>query len=342
MVERGNKLKTLIISNMGPHPGNRALGRFVINQYNELKSRGNDVSLCLMPEFAYLLRGSIYRYLMFSFYFLFFISKSLFKGKFGIIHVHFFYPTIFFALVYKFLFNRHAKIVVTFHGNDVYSFHPEAWLYKKMMKQVDYAIYVSKGLEKLHLNFNHEREVLSAGIKNCFYHMPEINKSYDFIFVGNLEEVKGIDRLLEFIDCFPNYNFLIVGSGSYKKRILNNGGRLKYIETCQPEELATLMNSSHCLLNLSRNESFGLVIAEALSCGISVIATATDGAREQLGNTKNAKVLKQSFKPQDISDSYNILMHQTKCFTGNSKLHYRLENVCERIEEIYSCLTRDE
>lgn len=49
------------------------------------------------------------------------------------------------------------------------------------------------------------------------------------------------------------------------------------------DEVARLVASARCLLQLSRYEPFGLTVAEALACGVPVVVTAAVGAAEGLG-----------------------------------------------------------
>ena len=48
------------------------------------------------------------------------------------------------------------------------------------------------------------------------------------------------------------------------------------------DEVARLVASSRCLLQLSRYEPFGLTVAEALACGVPVVVTPAVGAAEGL------------------------------------------------------------
>ena len=323
---------------MGPHKGNLALGRFVINQYDELKKHNKNIDLFLMPSLAYKFKLSFVRYIIFSLSYLWFIFKSLFKSRYDVIHVHFFYPTIFLAIFYKLFINRKAKIIATFHGNDVYSYDVKSSLYSKAMSYVDHAIYVSNRLMARHAVFNNSKSVLPAGIKNDFHPIADVDKKYDFIFVGNLELVKGADRLLSVIDNYPNYRFAVVGSGSFKDKLLKqNSDNFIYFPSLDSVQLSNLMNQANCLLNLSRKESFGLVITEALSCGICVIATRTDGAQEQLESCDCGWILEQNFSVQEIKAVYE---NHTLNYAANDAIFqatncFRLDSICNEIYAIY-------
>lgn len=331
-------MKVLLISNMGPHKRNPSLGRFVINQYEELRKGSYQIEMFLMPKIAYSFKSSIIRYFSFVLFFLLFLCKNFLKKRFDIIHIHFFYPTVYLAIFYKLFINRRVKIITTFHGNDVYSYNPNNFLYRKAMSYIDHAIYVSERLMLRHDSFNISKTVLPAGIKNDFKVMKNVEKKYDFIFVGNLELVKGADRLLSIVKNFPEYRFAIVGSGSFENELKAiNSDNFDYFPSLKPNALSLLMNESKCLLNLSRNESFGLVITEALSCGIFVIATKTDGSLEQLESINNGWFLEQEYTFSDVANLYENQIANSLIEGGSivNSHHYRIESVCEKITELY-------
>ena len=300
-------MNCLIVSNMGPHKAKPALGSFVINQYKELSKQNKyDFDLFLMPEHAYRYNLSLIRYLIFFFCFLMFCIKS--KKKFDLIHVHFFFPTIIFVYIYKLIFNRKVKFVATFHGTDVYSYSYEAKIYKFFLKRLYSRIYVSKSLKIRHSSVPGRSVVLPAGILDCFTPLENIPKKYDFIFVGNLEFVKGADRLIELICEAKDMKFMVIGNGAYASKIEElEGSNFVYKKSATPAELNKLFNESRCLINLSRNESFGLVMSEAMSCGLPVIATKTDGAIEQLIDTSYGIVIDQNFNKKVVLDAFSIL-----------------------------------
>ena len=112
--------------------------------------------------------------------------------------------------------------------------------------------------------------------------------------VGELSEVKNQEDFLraaallseEFGD---SVEFLVVGDdssrgGKYGARLerlvaelyLTDGVRL--VRRC--EDVAPLIASLDVLVSASRTEAFGMVLVEAAACGVPVVATATEGARE--------------------------------------------------------------
>lgn len=118
--------------------------------------------------------------------------------------------------------------------------------------------------------------------------------------VGELSEVKGQEdfvraaalvtaRLREAVE------FVIVGedaSPSGQTRALLEGliGKLG-LERCvrlegRREDVAGLLHSFDLLVSASHTEAFGMAMVEAMACGVPVVATATEGAREIIEDAK--------------------------------------------------------
>ena len=85
--------------------------------------------------------------------------------------------------------------------------------------------------------------------------------------------------------------FVIVGEdssrdGSYRARLkrlvagLKLEGRVQLLGQLGEDEVPALLASLDLFVSASRSESFGMAMVEALACGVPVVATATEGARE--------------------------------------------------------------
>ena len=340
--------RVLFLSNMGPSVSMPNSGRFVMNQYESLKAQPD-----LLLDYYYLtqektsLFSRLFRYPVF---FMRFIMRYVFSvKKQHIIHVHFYFPNILLAVAYKLFRNWKVKIVVTFHGSDIYLYTPPSFLYKSCTYFVDEYIFVSEKLKQRF--FKHvESVVLSAGVNDVFYQQYTESKSnkFDLVFVGHLDKNKGIKRVEEILINFPSkLRIAIVGTGdqSFIERVKDNENvSVTHFSSLTPDELVTIYNESQLLINLSYNESFGLVISEAMACGTPVLATKTDGACAQIINGVNGFLIENDDSSVCTATMKTIqhVMNLPKSDYKNmceqavkTAEQYRLSSVAKEITKIY-------
>ena len=117
------------------------------------------------------------------------------------------------------------------------------------------------------------------------------------LFVGNLLEVKGADRLPRIFTLVandvPNARLDVVG-GSLRKglgRALRSeferseySGAVRFLGPKKPFEVAECMRRSDLVIVPSRGEGFGCVAVEAQACGTPVLGAATGGLPEAIGD----------------------------------------------------------
>jgi L-malate glycosyltransferase len=346
-------MRILLLSNMGPSKSKPNSGRFIYNQYLALKKvLGNNLEFFYLEQATQTGVARMFRYPKF---FVRFLSRYVFSlNKLDIIHVHFYFPNILLAIAYKLLRNWRVKIVVTFHGSDIYLYSPPNIVYKACTHFIDQYIFVSEKLKQRFFK-NVPCRVLSAGVNDIFYqqrsHCDANEKQFDIVFVGHLDKNKGIARLEEILLKFPSkIRMAIVGAGNeeFINRVKScHHVSLSYYESRTPEQLVTIYNASYLLINLSYNESFGLVMSEAMACGAVVVATHTDGASAQIVNASNGFLIAN----QDdtvCSSAINAISHILTMSHSeyasmsknavNTAEQYRLSLVTEQILNIYTKL----
>jgi glycosyltransferase involved in cell wall biosynthesis len=109
------------------------------------------------------------------------------------------------------------------------------------------------------------------------------SKPYRFLFVGRIEKVKGIDLLLQSMALLKeeelNAHLTVVGRGGMEEWAKNFieektlGGHISWMGNVSDETLASLYESSDCVLIPSRSESIPLVFSEALRFNKELIVT---------------------------------------------------------------------
>lgn len=119
---------------------------------------------------------------------------------------------------------------------------------------------------------------------------------FRFVSAGHAERRKGFDVLVdafaEVNAVYPESELLIMGDGAeldnIKRQISDRGldNKISTYGYFKREEFAHELNRSDCFVLASRHETFGVVYAEAMCCGVPVIATRCGGT-EGFVDTEN-------------------------------------------------------
>jgi glycosyltransferase involved in cell wall biosynthesis len=116
-------------------------------------------------------------------------------------------------------------------------------------------------------------------------------KDLRLLYVGRLEKFKGVHYIIRSIPILKekysiNAKLTIVGKGSYKKELaniiksMNIEQNVSFAGPRTRNELKEYYSKSDILLLLSKFESYGLVVAEALASGLAVIVSDNTALRE--------------------------------------------------------------
>lgn len=119
--------------------------------------------------------------------------------------------------------------------------------------------------------------------------LPRDGGPLRILFVGRLAIEKGLDVLLDACALLDvDYELDIVGDGPLGGDIRGRAGRRIRLLGAHPRhELAALYRTHHLFCLPARSETFGIVVLEALTCGLPVIATNVGGIREMLRDGEN-------------------------------------------------------
>lgn len=276
-------MQILLISNMGPKPSAPVQGQFIEQQRQALPVV-TDYHFMRWHQDTLLNRCFKYPLWALSFFWRYLCRRKTYQ----LLHVHFYYPTIWLAILYKLLRNRKVIIVVTCHGSDIYHYQPAGLGYRWCARWVDQWIFTSSALQQRFFKPVRAACVLSAGIAADFGKAEPLSlteKDIDLLFVGSLDRNKGLDRLRRLLPQLTERRVVIIGQGAMQHEVQDwtrQYPNLQWLPTQSQTELINWYRRSKVLLSLSRHESFGLVMTEALACSTPVIATVTDGSAAQL------------------------------------------------------------
>lgn len=117
------------------------------------------------------------------------------------------------------------------------------------------------------------------------------------VYVGRLASEKGCDRLLPLLDSDLGLHVAFIGDGPDRERLEQLFGhqRATFTGFLGGDELADAYAAADALVFPSTTDTLGLVLLEAMACGVPVVAADTEAARATLAGCRD-KVLVDSFE----------------------------------------------
>ena len=165
--------------------------------------------------------------------------------------------------------------------------------------------------------------------------------SFSFISIGHLIERKGHDLVItalsEIQKDYPNVSLTIIGRGNKEvelKKLVKklNVKNIKFISQVPNDKICSFLNDSDCFVLASRQETFGVVYAEAISCGIPVIATRCCGPEEFVNKINGLLIDVNNLDSLVLSMKYMI--KNAKLY-DKKKVRKTIVDVCS--EEAFIC-----
>src|SRR5579863_2094753 len=102
------------------------------------------------------------------------------------------------------------------------------------------------------------------------------------VYVGRLSAEKGIEQLRPILEALPGARLALVGDGPHRKALEHHfaGMPVFFAGFLHGDELAAAYSSSDVFVMPSRTETLGLVVLEAMSSGLPVVAARAGGIPE--------------------------------------------------------------
>src|SRR3989339_1067047 len=216
------------------------------------------------------------------------------------------------------------------------------WLMKRMMGSPEIVLWPSEFVRDLHLRFGffpHSRQVLLrnpvsvATIKTN----REVRRIRSFLFIGQLEEHKGV---LDLLAAWSEGNdrgearLVVVGDGSLEsdvQRATISDPSIEYRGRLQPDELSTEFISADCLVVPSRViENSPTVIVEALAYDLPIIAARAGGIPELVRDGENGLL----FEPRNVDMLIKLLAKAVTQKLKPSSITKTSREYLERLEVI--------
>lgn len=174
------------------------------------------------------------------------------------------------------------------------------------------------------------------------------------LFVGGLDSAhyfKGLSVLFEALAKIEHkyWRLNIVGSGNlleaYTEQVnflgLNN--KVKFLGRLEEEALVRTYQTSDIFIlpSINRHEAFGLVLTEAMSCGVPVIASNLPGVRQVFRNELDG-LLAEPGDAQDLAEKIAKLIGnepKRQAMGKSARLYavsrYSLENIADKLKKVF-------
>lgn len=261
------------------------------------------------------------------------------REKLDLLHVHYAIPHAVCAFLAKQMVGDHLKVVTTLHGTDitVLGYDPS------LSEMIRFGIESSDKVTAVsnHLAFQ-TQELLETGSQietvynfvdeQVFYnrnnlqlrnHLNIKDEQKVIVHISNFRKVK---RVPDIIDVFKKVRtdvdakLVLIGDGPELTVIRK---MVKEYELCDyvlflgnQENVADILSISDVKLLLSEKESFGLVLLEAMACGVPCVGTRAGGIPEVIENGKTGFVC-------DIGD-IDLISNKVIQLLTNEALHNKM------------------
>lgn len=287
---------------------------------------------------------------------------SLIKNKkYNIVHVHLFPANLFVSLASLFL-PKNIKLIFSEHNvynrRRVFKLFKilDAFIYSRYYKIICVSKQVQVALVEWLPNLQRKSVVITNGVP-----VPDLSnrssiKKYDVLFAGRLTKAKGVDILLKAIEILKEkyqkeIKAAIVGKGYLEEELkglvkeLGIGEEVEFLGVRR--DIEGLMESTQVFVLPSRWEGLPLTILEAMSSGVSIIATRVGGIPEVIEHEKEgilispedptalARAISELLKDKELRVKLGINAYK------KVKEKYSIEVYTKNILEFYKSLITD-
>lgn len=286
-----------------------------------------------------------------------------------VLHVHYAIPHAVCAVLAREMSGRDIGIVTTLHGTDISVLGQDSTLSQAIKYGIDKSDIVTtvsqalkeqtyelidtvKPIETIY-NFVDEREYFPRNSGNLKEQFGIQEDEKVLIHVSNFRKIKNLPHIVDaFMKIRANMKakLLLVGDGPEKHRVMDQVKGSPYMKDVlflgKQENLAELYAISDLKLLLSQQESFGLVLLEAMACGVPCIGTNVGGIPEviehgvdgyivELGDTEAVA----AYATHLLQDEEHLLRFREAAIRAvsekfhSSKIVEQYENLYEKVAE---------
>lgn len=228
--------------------------------------------------------------------------------EYDLIHAHWAYPT---GKVAQLLSEMTGiPYLITLHGSDIHSRLGQNKYIRTqildVLENAEKAVFVSHNLLQKAISNGYSARnslVIPNGVDTSVFFRRDVEESRQKTgmqkrmpvvgFVGNLEKIKGADRLPDIFAQIhnkqPQVQFVIIGDGKLRNHIQKEMKArnlpVRFTGYIAAKTLPWYYSLMDVMLMASREEGFGVVAIEAAACGTPVVAPAVGGLKDSVSDS---------------------------------------------------------
>lgn len=299
------------------------------------------------------------------------MAEVIDREELDILHVHYAMPHAISAILARDIAKRNVKIITTLHGTDITVLGMDK-TFKPMIKygieKSDRVTAVSKDLAeqtKQVIGVKRDIDVVYNFVNEDDYYKKErdhLKKQYGIednerilIHISNFRKVKRIQDVIKtfaLIHKEIDAKLILVGDGPESPTAFDLVEKLgiseKVLFLGRQKNISDLLSISDLKLLMSEQESFGLVLLEAMACKVPAIGTRVGGIPEvikheetgylvELGDVEQAA----KYAVQLLGNSNLLLEFKEKAYE-HGKANFHSETILNHYLRIYKEVLRDE
>lgn len=176
------------------------------------------------------------------------------------------------------------------------------------------------------------------------------------LFVSMNFEIKGLDALINSLAALggkpsaPAFRLLVVGKGNIRKyqdlaASVGIGGRVIFTGIIPREKLASFYVASDIYAMLSRFDTFGMVVLEAMAASLPVLVSDRVGARDLVHDRINGFVVPAGAGTEEIAQKLGLMLREDVRegmgrAARDTAMSHTWDAVADRIRAIYEGLLK--
>lgn len=261
------------------------------------------------------------------------------RHRIDVIHAHWLIPQGLIAALIKITIPKSPPVLCTSHGGDLFSLRGRVLTYikKHIIRHCDYLTVVSQAMKHKLQEIkvpNDKIDVIPMGVDlgSSFIPGEHQRKPNALLFTGRLVEKKGLSHLLNALaivkKTHPEVHLDIYGDGPYRSSLVEQAQTLGlqsavFFKGAVPNAQLVTAYQQSCIgvfpfitAQSGDQEGFGLVLVEALGCGLAVITSDMPAVRDIVTNGETALLAPQG--------DYQMLSKQIIRLLDNEELRIQL------------------